>query len=97
MGCTELAPIIRIVGLIVKILQIAAPILLIILVTIDVVRIISGKDEKEMNDAKNKIVKRLIYAIVIFLVPLLVKLALGMVANTISDASSWVQCWNNNL
>ena len=59
----------RVSALLVKVLQYAVPILLIALITYDLFKVVVGNvDEKSKKDATGKAVKRLIYAIIIFLI-----------------------------
>ena len=79
----------------------AVPILLIIFVTIDVAKIVTAGnlDDKMKKEVGNKVVTRLIYALVIFLIPILVNAVFGLLpqnvkTNTGAGDSSWWSCWN---
>ena len=74
---------------VIKVLQIAAPILLIIWGTIDLLKGVVSGDEKKISGARKPFIQRLITAILIFLIPWIVNYAIKI---TISDAK-WVQCY----
>ena len=64
------------------------PIGLIVIVTIDFSKAVISMDEKEMNKNVKIVVKRIIYAMFFFFVPLIGKFAVNMVSNTaMSDYS----------
>lgn len=58
-------------------LQIAVPILLIILVTVDFASVVISQDNDAMKKVVSKTIKRTIAAIVIFFIPMIVKLVLS--------------------
>ncbi len=66
-----------IINYILTIIQIGAPILLIVLVTVDFASVVISQDKDATKKATSKAIKRGIAAIVIFFVPLIVKLILG--------------------
>lgn len=98
--CNDLMPILKIIGYVLGIIQWAIPVLLILLVTLDFFKVVSGSaDEKESRQAREKAVKRLIWAVVVFLVPILVKMLFGLVGDNIpSDGLNgpldWIKCFN---
>ena len=101
--CSDASFILRIVVKIVKVMQLLIPILLIVLVTFDLVKVLTGTaDDKEKKEAGDKIVKRIIYAAIIFLVPVIVNLIMKKIdpltqndsKYTTTTSTSWVSCWN---
>lgn len=60
-----------------RIILIAAPIILIIMGTVDFLGAVSASDEKAMKKAMNNLVKRFIICVIIFLLPLLVNFVIG--------------------
>ncbi len=64
----------NIAGALFKLIKYAIPVALIILAVIDVVKVVLNPDDKAKKDAGSKIAKRLIYAVIIFLVPSLIAL-----------------------
>lgn len=87
----SLLNIMRLVRLIIKILQIAVPIGLILMGTIDMAKSVIAGDEKKMKEAQKPFVKRIIAAIIVFLIPYIVNIAINLV---VADANSWRSCWN---
>lgn len=97
--CGQLAPFMRILSFLLKFLKICIPIVLIVMVVIDLVKAISANEEKKMNDAKNIILKRVIYAVIIYLVPTIISLlfkGFGSAVSTgeLSGATEWISCFN---
>ena len=60
-----------------RLILIAAPILLIIMGTVDFLGAVTASDEKAMKKAMNNLVKRFIICVIIFLLPLLVNFVIG--------------------
>ena len=76
------------------------PILLIVFVTIDVAKIVTAGnlDDKMKKDVGNKIVTRLIYAIVIFLIPVIVSGIFGLLPSRVKGGTNagnpgWWECY----
>lgn len=72
--CNSFAFLLRIVSYLFSVLQWVIPIILIVLIVIDLSKALINPDEKTKKDAVSKAVKRVIYAVIIFFIPLLVKL-----------------------
>lgn len=88
---------------IVIILRWAIPILLILLIIFDLIKVIAGQaDDKVKKDAFNKIVKRVVYALIVFMVPALVNFILLQIEPISEDpngtvntnSTSYLRCWN---
>ena len=99
--CNDAGFILEKIVLIVKIVRIAIPILLIVLVSYDFFKALTGEvNEKTKKDAISNASKRLIYAAIIFLIPTIVNIVLKQIepisrgdsSNTTS--TSWISCWN---
>ena len=93
-ACGGLLPMVRVVVQLIKIFMIVIPIALIIYGTIDLGKAVIASDEKEVKAAQSRLIKRFIYAALIFFVPMLV----GVVMNVVSvggegDTASWENCW----
>lgn len=103
--CGGLGPIVSIIRKVVGILHIIIPIALIAYGTIDLGKAVMASDDKQVKEAQGRLIKRCIYAVVIFLIPYLVSLIMGLVdvaANSGADTSvdnknqtSYSDCWNN--
>ena len=61
----------------VRLIMIAAPILLIVLGTVDIMGVVTSGDEKGMQKAWSNLVKRFAICVVILLLPLLVNFIIG--------------------
>ena len=99
--CSSLAPFIRVIKYLINIVKYVIPILLIVLVTYDFIRAMLEKDEAKMKEARNKSVKRVAYAIIIFVVPIVVTLLFKTLDKGLNDAdefkspTDWISCYNN--
>ncbi len=97
--CGGLKPIVRLVkrGLF-PIVQLGIPILLIVFGTIDLGKAVIASDEKEVKSAQSRLIKRFIYAALVFFVVAMVNALMGIVATgQAEDANtgSWAVCWKN--
>ena len=100
--CSDVKFLFRIIHYVIDIMRWAVVILLIALVTFDFVKGMVGKSEDEMKKNSTTAVKRVIWAIVVFLVPLLLRTILGKTGiNTSSDGLvgplDWVKCYNSAI
>ena len=66
--CEAATPILRIVGLIVFVIKIAVPIILIVVGMIELARAVGEKEEKDIKAAQDRLVKRAIAAVLVFVV-----------------------------
>ena len=94
--CQGLLPIVRIIVAIVKILMIAIPIGLIVFGTIDLGKAVIASDEKEVKQAQSRLIKRFIYAALVFFIPMLVGVIMNLVADNVEDddTNDWKACWD---
>ena len=106
--CCNIQPILRAVNLMLDIVKWSVPMLLIVLGTVDMFKAVASGDEKETKEAQDNFIKRLLYGLLIFLIPFLVNLILNTISDNITvdnqgltDMKSWVACWepaiNNSL
>ena len=94
-SCGGLLPIVKVIkkGLF-PIVQLGIPILLIILGTIDLGKAVIASDEKEVKAAQSRLIKRFIYAALVFFVVTLVSVLMNMVAQGgEGNTTSWESCW----
>ena len=96
----ELVSIMAIVRFIVNVICIAIPIILIVLIILDLAKIVTAGniDDKLKKEVTSKVVTRLIFAVLIFLVPTIVRLVFGVLplpdnADT-GEGSTWRDCWD---
>ena len=75
-------------------IQIIIPIGLIIYGTIDLGKAVIASDEKEVKAAQSRLIKRFIYAALIFFVVTLVSALMSIIATGgEGDTNSWSDCW----
>lgn len=68
-------------SLLVNAVKVIIPLLLVVYGMIDLAKAVMSNDEKTMKEAQGKLIKRFIYAVVIFFIVALVQLVFGMLAN----------------
>lgn len=92
--CSEdnaVGQVVALAKMVVKVLQIAIPVGLIIMGTIDMGKSVIAGDEKKIKENQGKFVKRIISAVIVFLIPLIINVVLNFV---VQDSNDWVKCWN---
>ena len=78
---------------IIKVIQFGIPVVLIILGMIDLGKAVMSNDEKEMKGAQGKLIKRVVYAVVIFLIIAIVKIVFGILASSgAGNKDSFTKC-----
>ncbi len=96
--CGGLLPLVKLVVQVIRIAMILIPIALIIYGVIDLGKAVIASDEKEVKSAQGRLIKRFIYAALIFFVPVLVGVVMNVVSASANandtDTSSWSSCWN---
>lgn len=100
--CDNIMPILRIIAYLLKIIQWAIPMILIAFATFDFVKAIMANEEKDMEKAKTSVTKRLVYAVIVFLVPVVIRLLFNLVSSNISSGdylgpTEWINCFNRAL
>ena len=92
--CTGgVSQIVALAKMVIKVLQIAVPIGLIVMGTIDMAKAVIAGDEKKMKEAQKPFIKRIIAAIIVFLIPIIVNMVLSFVT---TGNSEWIDCWNKS-
>lgn len=101
LSCSNYAFILKIVGYLFKLIRWAVPIVLIFMSTIDLFKAMTSADEKAKKDLGTKIGKRIIYAIVIFLIPVIVRIIFKAVGSAApqgygdeNSPTTWMECFN---
>lgn len=99
-SCGGLEPLVRVLVALIKIVMIIIPIGLILYGTIDLGKAVIASEEKEVKAAQSRLIKRFIYAALIFFVPMLVGVVMDIVSAGGEDVelgdkntSSWSSCW----
>ncbi len=88
----ELKLIIGFIKTLLTIVQIVIPILLIIWGTIDLGKAVIASKEEDIKKAQGMLVKRIIYAILVFLIVVIVNFAMGIVGD-----DSFKNCWKGSI
>ncbi len=85
--CGDLSMVWTIFGYIILAIQIVVPLLLIVSGMITMAQAVMQKDEKKIKEAQSLLVKKLIAAVICFLIIAVTKMVVRLVAN-----DSWVGC-----
>ena len=92
-ACNGLLPIVKVIRKgVFPLFQIGIPILLIILGTIDLGKAVISSDEKEVKAAQNRLIKRFIYAALVFFVTTFVSVVMNIVATGATDDANTTGC-----
>lgn len=89
--CDDLGPVIALLKSVVNLLQWGIPIVLILMGMIDLGKAVISSKEDEMKKAQSTLIKRVIYAVAVFLVVTIVSFAMGLVGG-----NDWKDCWKNH-
>lgn len=76
----------------VTVIQIVIPVVLIVLGMVDFSKAVITSDEKEQKAAQGRFIKRVVYAIVIFLLVAIVKLIFGVIGKADNDTNKFTAC-----
>ncbi|HIT37106.1 MAG TPA: hypothetical protein IAB59_01335 [Candidatus Onthousia faecipullorum] len=96
-NCSGLDSIIRVIKEgVFPIVQIAIPIILIVLCTLDLGKAVIGSDDKENKKLLKRIVRRLVYALILFFLVTVINLIFTMVGSITENETliRWSNCWN---
>ena len=93
--CAGIAGIVFYGVYVVKIIQIIVPIALIIWGSIDLLKSIISGDEKKISAARKPFIQRLISAVIVFLLPWIVNVAINFATGKDDDKNKadWKTCW----
>ena len=100
--CGDLSEVIKLIKLFINLICWSVPILLIVLGSIDMFKAVTTNDEKMASEAKSKLVKRIVYGVLIFLIPFFINLIFEILGGIVTendgfgDTNSWVSCWNES-
>ena len=98
-SCGGLLPIVRVIRKgVFPLVQLFIPIILIILGTIDLGKAVIASDDKEVKAAQGRLIKRFIYAALIFFVTTLVSVLMDLVSkggDDAGDTTRWQSCWRS--
>lgn len=93
--CHDLKPVISLLKAVVNIIQWGIPFVLIIYGMLDLGKAVIAGEEKEMKVAQKTLIRRVIYAIAVFLVVTLVLFVMRIVSNNADTdtENNWYTCW----
>lgn len=94
-SCNGLLPLVKVIkkGLF-PIVQLGIPILLIVLGTFDLGKAVISSEEKEVKAAQSRLIKRFIYAALVFFIATIVSVLMSVISQGgEGDTSSWENCW----
>ncbi len=83
---------IRVVGFVFFVLKILVPLILIVMATVDFAKAVISSDDKSNKDAINKLVRRTIIAVIIFLIPTVLDFAFSFVDRAVNTMRSFDAC-----
>ncbi len=94
-ACNGLDTVVRLIkDGIIPIVQIFIPILLIVFGTIDLGKAVISSDDKEVKAAQGRLIKRIIYAVLIFFIVTFVTVVMNLVGTAGEDGgSAWWECY----
>ena len=99
--CSTLMPVIRLIKFgVIPLIQIVIIVALIILLILDFGKAVMAGKEDEIKSAQKLAIKRVIYAVIVFLVPWIVNVAFGLLDNTgngdaTGESQSALSCYAN--
>ena len=85
--CEGLEPVLRIVGILIWGIKVVVPIILIVVGMMDLAKAVTEKSDDKIKEAQNKLIKKAIAAVLVFLVVTIV----GVLMKIIGD-ESYTQC-----
>lgn len=95
--CEHLNPIINIIQSVLMIVQWAIPIIIIVIGTFDIMKAVIASKEDEIKAAQKMLIKRVVYAVIIFLIPSIVYFVFNIVSNSGTEGTGefW-KCWKQS-
>lgn len=90
--CTDTKPIWSFIGNIVKILQIAIPVIIILLGTLDLGKAVMSGDDKKVKEAQKALVMRIIYGVAIFFLVMVIQVIFGLVGEGADTSNMCFKC-----
>ena len=86
--CSDSKAIWKFIGNIINILQIAIPVIIVLLGTIDLGKAVMAGEDKKIKEAQKMLLMRLIYGVAIFFIVVIVQIIFGLVADQGASTSS---------
>jgi len=86
--CNTLKPIMTILGYVIFAIQVAVPVILVIVGMIALAKAIMSQDEKEIKTAQSGLIKKIVVAVIIYLVITIISLLMKLIAPNLG----WKEC-----
>lgn len=90
-GMDALGPVISAVKLVLTVIQYVVPVILIVFGSVDLIKAVIAGKEDDIKKNQQTLFKRIIAAVIVFLVPLIVQVVMGLIGN-----DDWKACWDEN-
>lgn len=81
------------VKFVLNVICVIVPIVMIVLGTIDLFKAVVASKEEEIKKRQNTLITRLIAGIIVFLVPAIVTLIMGLIGQGGTGKNDWGRCW----
>lgn len=94
--CKNIVNVLSIAKFVLRAIQFIVPVLLILWGTIDLVKSVVAGKEDDIKKNQKTLVRRVISAVIVFLIPVAVDILLGLIGgDSITDTSgiTWGKCW----
>ena len=96
-SCSAIAPIVNLIKFgVVPLIQAVIIVALIVLLIIDLGKAVMAGKEDEIKSAQKLAIKRIVYAVIVFIVPFLVQVAFGLLSSDIdpeNESATALQCY----
>lgn len=86
--CNDTKDIWKFIGNVVKVLQIAIPVIIILLGTLDLGKAVMAGDDKKVKEAQKQLLMRIIYGVAIFFIVTIIRFVFGLVAGSGADTTN---------
>lgn len=93
----EIKEVFKIVITVLEVIKFIVPVLLIVLCTVDIFKLIVSKKEDDIKKLRKGIIMKIIYCVLIYLIPFLVPFILSLINNILpmNYDDSWKICWDS--
>lgn len=98
--CSDIGFVVNIVKWLIKIIQFGIPLILIVMVIFDLVKIVTAGTEDAVKKNTGAIVKRIMWAVIAFFVPMLIafifkNISNGSASGGLAGPIDWINCFFN--
>ena len=98
--CSDIGFVVNIVKWAIKLIQYGIPLILIIMVIVDLVKIVTAGTDDQAKKSTGTIVKRIVWAVIAFFVPTLIafifkNISNGKASGGLAGPIDWINCFFN--